>query len=141
MRQRRKPFGQDPTVALDIGGAHLEQIVEAAGDHVAGFDLGNRLHRAVERGERGLAGVGQPDLDKGDMGEPELDRVEQRAIAGDDALCLQPLQPRLGRGLRQADAAGKLGDRHPAIARQQVQNRPVERVQIAAVRGHRGRLS
>src|SRR3546814_2453207 len=42
VRQARNLFAQHDAIAADVGGADLEQIVEAARDHVAFLDLRQR---------------------------------------------------------------------------------------------------
>jgi hypothetical protein len=41
MRQGGYLFSQDPPIGLNVGGAHFEQIVETADDHVAFADEGS----------------------------------------------------------------------------------------------------
>ena len=48
VRQAGDFFAEHDAIAADVGGADLEQIVEAARDHVALLDLGDGAHRGVE---------------------------------------------------------------------------------------------
>ena len=57
MGQGRDHLAQDAAIALDIGGADLQKVVEGRRHHVALFHLGHRQHGLVEGGQRGLARV------------------------------------------------------------------------------------
>ena len=98
MRQRTDVFGQHTAVILNISGANLEQVIETRRDHVALFDLWHGQNRLVEGLKRGLAGVGKPHLDKGNMGLAHADRIAIGALAGDNAAVFQPFHTGLGRG-------------------------------------------
>src|SRR3546814_1263546 len=86
-------------IAADVGGADLEQIVEAARDHVAFLDLRQAAHRGVELAQRVLARVRQLDLSKGDMIETDLGRVDDRAESDDQSAFLHPFDALLARCL------------------------------------------
>lgn len=133
MWQRRDLLTQHRAVFAHRAGADLQQVVEMRGHQMHLFDLCNPGHGGIELGQCGFAGVVQFDLDKGHMVQPQPDRIDQRAVTGDDALCLQPPEPTLGGGLRQADAAGQIGDGDPPVLAQHIQNRPVEAVHICKV--------
>ena len=94
------------------------------------FDLGDLLHRGVEGGEGLFGRVRQLDLGEGDMFAADLGHVEDRLETEDVALVDQPLQPHLTRALRQADAAGKFGDRHAAVFFQNGYNPAVVPVEL-----------
>ncbi|VVT14427.1 conserved hypothetical protein [Sphingomonas aurantiaca] len=141
MRQARYPLAQHLAVAADIGRTHLEQIIEAAGDHVALLDLADRQHRAAERVERGLARVGQLHLGERDVVEPEHHRIEHRAETPNIAIVEQTFQSDLARRLRQADAPRELGHRHPAVVAQQVDDTAIELVDRASWLGVIGHLT
>src|SRR3546814_6582356 len=57
VRQSRYLLAEHDAIAPDVGGADLEQIVEAARDHVAFLDLGQAADRGVELAQRLLARV------------------------------------------------------------------------------------
>src|SRR3546814_9701866 len=52
VRQARYLLAEHDAIAPDVGGADLEQIVEAARDHVAFLDLGQAADRGVELAQR-----------------------------------------------------------------------------------------
>src|SRR3546814_19401432 len=79
VRQARYFLAEHDAIAADVGGADLEQIVEAARDHMAFLDLGNLAHRVVELPQGLLARVRQLDLGEGDMVEPDLGRIDDGA--------------------------------------------------------------
>lgn len=136
MGQGADAFGQHAAVFLYVAGADLEQVIKARRDHVALFHLWHRQHGLVEGLKRGFAGIGQLHLDKGDMGLAHADRVQEGAVAGDDAGFFQPFQPGLGGGFRKADAAGEFGGAEPAIGGQGAQDRLVKSVKGDAVDWH-----
>src|SRR3546814_4524466 len=62
VRQARYFLAEHDAIAADVGGADLEQIIEAARDHMAFLDLWNLAHRVVELPQGLLARVRQLDL-------------------------------------------------------------------------------
>ena len=129
MGKGRDHFAQKFPIFRHVAGPHLEQIIEIPGNHMRLLDLGHLGDRLVEGGQRRLAGVAQTHLHESHMIEPEADRVQKSAVADDDTGLLQPAQPRLCRGFRQADTFGEIGDADPAIAGQFGQNRLIESVE------------
>lgn len=136
MGQRADMFGQHAAVILYVRRADLEQVVEARGDHVGLFHLWHAEDGLVEGLKRGFAGVGQAHLDEGDMGLTHADRVQKGAVARDDAGFLQPFEPCLRGGFRQADAAGEFGRADAAFGREGAEDRFVEAVEGDAVDRH-----
>ncbi len=130
MRKGRDLLGQNLSIAAHVRGAHLEKVVEIPRDQMRLLDFRDLDHRLVERGQRGLAGLGHLHFDKGDVIQPEPDGIKQRTVALDGAHLLEPPQPGLCRGFRQADPPRQFGDRHPPIACHFLQDRAVESVQF-----------
>ena len=137
MGKGRYLLGQHCAIFAHAAGANLHQVIETAGDHVDLLDLAHPRHRRVEGRQRLFPRIAEPHLDKGDMVESQPDRVDQRAVAADDPLGLQPPEPGLGGGFRQPDAAGEIGNADPALAGQNAQNHPVEPVESGPVVLHR----
>src|SRR3546814_8196613 len=117
-------------IAADVGGADLEQIVEAARDHVAFLDLRQAAHRGVELAQRVLARVRQLDLGKGDMIETDLGRVDDRAESDDQSAFLHPFDALLARCLGQADLLRERGEGDAAILPEDGEKLAIELVQI-----------
>jgi len=123
-------LAENDAIVADVGGADLEQIVEAARDHVAFLDFGDAADGGVEFIERGLARIGQLDLGEGDVIETELGRIGHGAKAEDHAALDQPPQPHLAWRLGEADAPGKIGDGDTSIVREHGDDLAIEHIQI-----------
>ncbi len=130
MGQGGQLFRHDPPVIGHVAGANLHEVIEAAGDHVALFDLGDRAHRGVERLQCGLARIAQFQLDIGDMGQPQLDRRDHRAVALDEPGFLHLADARGHRRLRQADPARYLSHGEACIGDKLVEDSPVDRIDL-----------
>src|SRR3546814_20504016 len=75
----------------------LQEIVEAARDHVAFLDLGNLADGVVELPQGLLARVGQLDLGEGDMDDPALGRVDDGTNTDDQPAVDKALHALLAR--------------------------------------------
>ncbi|KYK13560.1 hypothetical protein AUW26_31570 [Streptomyces sp. CC71] len=65
--------------------------------------------------------------------QPEGCRVDHGPVAGDDAVLLEPLDARTGRGLRKTDAAPHLRAGQPAVALEQSEDVSVYLVECCLV--------
>jgi len=77
-----------------------------------------------------LARVGKLHLGEGDMIEPQLRGIDDRAKPHDDAAFDEPFHPLLARRLGQADLLGEFGEGDPPILAQHGEDLPVEFIQI-----------
>ena len=123
MRQGRYLLGQNAAIIGHVLGANLDQIVKIARDEMRLLDLGHAGDGCVEFRQGSLAGVMQPHLDETHMIEPHPNGVHKRTVSCDHTRCLQPSEPRLRGGFRQADLARKLRHADPAINGQSPKNR------------------
>ena len=123
-------LAEEAAIGRHVGDAGLDQIVEAAGHHVAFEDLRRPAHGGGELLEHVRRRLVEGDLDEDQELEPEPARIELRAEAGDVALPLQPLQALAGRGRRQADALGEVDRRDAALRLQNDEDAPVGAVDV-----------
>ena len=130
MRQARDLFAQHGAVAADVGGADFQEVVEAAGDHVAFLDLGDAQDAGVEFGEGLVAGVGQFHFGECDVVHAEARVIDLGGEAADYAAFDQPLEADLAGGLGQADLFGKRGDGNAAVGLQDLEDLAIVIVQI-----------
>lgn len=139
MRQGGDAFAEHGAIATDIPRAHLEQIVEGAGNHVALLDLRDLSDGAVKGPKRGLCRAAQPDLDKRDMLKPHLRRVQPGLEALNETIVDQSLQSRLTRRLGQADPFRQVGHGDAAILAKNLEDgavNPVKFTEIAQFAAH-----
>ena len=124
-----------------IGGhvahADLEQIVEAAGDHVTFLDLRDAEHRLAELFERVLGRAVDPDFDEHQKTEIEPLGVEIGRVAGDDSGRFQCANPFRARRRAQTDGLRQRDVGEPPVALQRVENRDVDGVRFFEVRSLR----
>ncbi|CDO36179.1 hypothetical protein SPHV1_230118 [Novosphingobium sp. KN65.2] len=123
-------FAQHDAVATDVGRAHLEQIVEAAGDHVAFLDFRQAPHRRVELAQGLLARVGQFYFGEGDMIEAEAGRIDDGTKAPDHARIQQAAQANLARRLADADFPREVGHSHAPVFPQSCDDFSIDYIQI-----------
>ena len=126
MGQARDRRAQHPAIALNIGAAHLEQVVERPRDQVALLNFRDLRHRRVELRQRGLSGVAKAHFDKGDMIAPQLGRVKRGSVAQNEPLGLKPAHAHLRRAFRQSHTAGQFRHRQAPIPGEFRQNLTVE---------------
>src|SRR3546814_17373260 len=107
----------------------LQEIVEAARDHVAFLDLGNLADGVVELPQGLLARVGQLDLGEGDMVEPDLGRVDDGTKADDQPAVDKALHALLARRFRPADLQRERGEGDAAVAAQNSAESTIDIVQ------------
>ena len=108
--------------------AHLEQIVEIAGNHVTAFDLRQTPCCCIEAVKHIGGGALQLYLDEGDVGIAEPHHIKFGMVSPDQPVLFQPPDALGARRLRQADQFGKLGHRNSALCLQGLQNVPVDPV-------------
>ena len=97
--------------------------------------LGHGLHGGFESGHAvGLVHL-QADVHEADHVVAGLLPVQQRHVAIDVAVLLQPLDARVGGGGRQSNAAGQFDAAQPAILLQFFQYLAIQVVQSGVVRG------
>jgi hypothetical protein len=119
-------------VGVQVGGQHLQLEGAGAADVVAGHHLGQRADGVFQRpGGVGVVALGVHPHE-GQRTQADLAAVDLGAVAGDDALRLQPLHPAPGGRGRQADAGGQLGVAEPGVLLQGVEDGHVIAVQRAA---------
>ena len=92
------------------------------------FDLGQGPNRLVEGSQRCLARVRKLYLHEGHVRQAQALGIDDGAIAEDLAFGLQTLDPGLARRLGKIDPAAQFSDAQPPIARQLIQNLPVDLV-------------
>jgi hypothetical protein len=98
---------------------------------VAGLDGGQRLKPL--RHVVGGGGVERLDGHEGGQRQADVFRVDERGVALDDAVLLQPAHPLVDRGHREPGLPGKLGEAHPPVAGQQRHDRAVDLLHVATV--------
>ena len=86
-----------------VADADHHEIVGIPGDEVALHHLRTTHHLALEILQQVLALALQRDRGEDDQGAPDLDRIHQRHVAGDDALLAQAPDPPVAGGRRDAD--------------------------------------
>jgi hypothetical protein len=119
---------------LAVGGhvrhAGLQQVVEAARDHVAFHDLLAHLHRGLELVEHVGRGAVQQHLDEDGEAAPQLVRIEPRLVAQDEPVAREPLHARQHRGGRQRHRLGQLEVGDPAVLLKDLQEPEIDAVEI-----------
>ena len=130
MRQAGDFFAEYDAIAADVGGTDLEQIVEAARDHMAFLDLGNLPHRDVELLERLLARVRQFHFGEGDMVEPDLGGIDDPAETDDQSAVDEALHALLARGFRQPDLQREFGKGDAPVAAQNREDLAIKLIQF-----------
>ena len=90
-------------------------------------------HRLFERLLGGLGVQGQSDGHIGDEADPQFRWLEHGAIAADDAIGLQPLQPAQAGRHRQADQFRQLHHGDAAIGLQRAEDFAVDIVELERV--------
>ena len=83
------------TIPLNVGAAHLQQIIERAGDQMTLLDLGDARDRGIEGLECGLTRITKPHLHKGHVIAAQLGGIQKRPVAKDEAFRLEPAHPHL----------------------------------------------
>ena len=114
-RKRQQALAEEPAIGRHVGDAGFDQIVEAAGDHVALQHFRRRLHGFREPLENVGCGLVEHHLDEHQQAQVQPVWIEPGAIALDKAVALQPLQPLADRGRRQPDPLGQFDIGNPSI--------------------------
>ena len=130
--QARDLVAEHAPVLVHVLHAGLEQVVEAAGHHVALDDLVDGLHGVLEALEHVRVRVVERDLREREQLLPEPPRAQPREVAFDEPVALQPAHALDAGRERQIDGAGELRDGEPSIGLQQRQDLAVDAVQLTA---------
>ena len=114
---------------LSIAHGDLEQVVVLAGDVVALQHFWNLLDRRAEVVDLLDLVQLQRNLDEAEHVEAEPLAVEERHIAADEALFLQPADARVHRGRRKIQPPRQFGVGDARVGLQFAQKAPVEFVE------------
>lgn len=102
---RRQGLAEEVAIGGHVPDPHLQEIVEAARNHVALQDLRPRKDRRSELLEGVRRRAVERHLHEGEEGSVQLLGRKQRAVAGDVAAPLQPSDP---------FQAGRRAEAHPS---------------------------
>lgn len=141
MRKTGYLLAQNLPICTDVRSADLEQVVEAACDHMAFLYLRDAQYRVPELVKRFLARVAQLNFGKRDVTDAQLRWIGHRAKAANIALINQAPEADLTRCLRQAYAACKLCDCHAAIGAQLRDDLAVDLVELAIISHNAARFA
>ncbi|CAM3311208.1 hypothetical protein DEDE109153_10870 [Deinococcus deserti] len=117
-------------VGVQIGDAHLEQIVDITQTQKAFQNLGALLHLAGKLLKTLFGLLVERNAHHDHQLTAHLLLVQQRHVALDDPFFLQAAHTAQGRSWRQPDLVGKFGVGNTGIALQDPQNLPVNSVQM-----------
>lgn len=131
--QGRDTLAHYTPVGRDIAGAHLQEIIEAAGNHVALLDLRNGEYSLVEVVERGRPCVGQRDLNESNVAFTHFLTVDYRTVTAYVTLGFEIAEPGLNRGFRQPDFLGEGGEGKPAVPLKLRKDGFIEAVQLICI--------
>jgi hypothetical protein len=140
VRQVQQHVERQARERIEVGRHHLQLEGARARDVVAGDHLGDAADRVLELARRAAGVAVGVDAHEGEHPQSDLAAVDLGAVAGDEALRLEPLHAPPGRCRRQADARGQFGVRQACVLLQLAQDGDVEPVERGAVRvGRLGR--
>jgi hypothetical protein len=121
-------FLVEGVVGRDVGNDDPQQVVHVAAHAVEFDDLGKILHHLGKTPEPFMRVRAGADGDEGGDAGVDLDRVEQRDPAADDALLLELLYAAPAGRRRQSHLLGDVGDGESRVFLQKAQDLTVETV-------------
>lgn len=120
----------DALVVRDVGAAQAEEVVGVAEEPLRLGDVRDLGQQPLERDHGGLIRPVHRHHHDHLETEPQRRRVDERAIAGDDARPLELAHAAVARRDARPHAVGELGDGEPAVALQFRKELPVDGVHV-----------